>query len=61
MTKTEIIKKKDGRGRPKSRPDSIQIGCRIEKSVYDEIKRKCGEKVNMTEYINNVLKKELGL
>ena len=54
-------KKKQGRGRPVSRPDCIQIGCRIERVVYDRIKEVYGEKVNMTEFINKTLRKELGL
>lgn len=53
-------KKKDGRGRPKRKFPTIQIGCRIETAIYDEIKRRYPN-VNMTQYINDVLRKELGL
>lgn len=54
-------KNRPGAGRPKTRPETIQIGCRIERTLYDAIKAKYGEKVNMTEYINNVLRRELEL
>lgn len=53
-------KKKDGRGRPRRQYPTVQIGCRIEQVIYDEIKRR-NPKVNMTQFINNVLRKELGL
>lgn len=53
-------KKKDGRGRPRRKYPTIQIGCRIETAIYDEIKRRYPN-VNMTQYINDVLRKELGL
>lgn len=52
--------KKDGRGRPRRTYPTIQIGCRIELVIYDEIKRRFPG-VNMTQYINDVLRKELGL
>lgn len=51
---------KKHRGRPRRQYETIQIGCRIERVIYDEIKRR-NPKVNMTQYINNVLRKELGL
>lgn len=58
-TKNET--KKIGRGRPKSRPDTVQIGCRIERVIYDTIKARYGDGVNMTDFINRTLKKELGI
>ena len=51
---------KKHRGRPRRQYETIQIGCRIERVIYDEIKRR-DPKVNMTQYINNVLRKELGI
>lgn len=53
-------KRKDGRGRPRRQYETIQIGCRIERVIYDEIKQRYPG-VNMTQFINNVLRKELGL
>lgn len=53
-------KRKDGRGRPRRQYETIQIGCRIERVIYDEIKQRYPG-INMTQFINNVLRKELGL
>ena len=52
--------KKDGRGRPRRQYPTVQIGCRIEQVIYDEIKRRYPG-INMTQFINNVLRKKLGL
>ena len=54
-------KNRPGAGRPKTRPESIQIGCRIERALYDAAKERYGERVNMTEYINNLLRRDLNM
>ena len=52
--------KKRGIGRPAREYPTIQIGFHIELEIYDEIKTRFPG-VNMTQYINRVLRKELGL
>jgi hypothetical protein len=49
------------KGRPRKKHPSIQIGCRIDLDIYEAIKEMYGAKVNMTKFINDVLRKELEL
>ena len=56
-----IMETKRPQGRPRRETPYKQIGCRIDLDLYDELKARYGEKVNMTKWINNVIRKELGL